>query len=186
MRSKFKPEQPRPEHIGLLWHHNKSPPEIQATAELIQATCTDRTRNHIYDRVETIKPDFSRLLEEEKAREYQLIEADLDNFGNCGWPIEPAQIVYVLLSGGAGERQYGDSTFLPAIVCKQLAIASAKYDNFPNIDELRQILINRFYQRKPLRGSPPVIDLDRGSWTGGTCHPLEFVPTDDEIRRLYK
>jgi hypothetical protein len=182
----FESDQPRPEHIGLLWHHNKSPPEIQATAELIQATCTDRTRNPIYDQIRTVQPDFSGLRDEEKSREYQIVEADLDNFGNCGRRIGPARIVYVLLSSGAGERRYGDSTFLPAIVCKQHAIASAKYENFPGIDELRQIIINRYYLRgNDLQGSPPVIDLDRHSWTGGTCPPLEFVPTDEEIRRLY-
>jgi hypothetical protein len=57
----------------LLWHH-----------ALIQAICTDKTRNPIYKRVKTVKPDFLRLLEEKKAREYQIIEFDLDNFGNWG------------------------------------------------------------------------------------------------------
>jgi hypothetical protein len=80
----FASDQPRPKYLRLLWHHNKLPREIQATAELIQATCTDKTRNPIYKWVKMVKPDFLRLLEEKKAREYQIIEFDLDNFGNWG------------------------------------------------------------------------------------------------------
>jgi hypothetical protein len=68
----------------LLWHHDKLPREIQATAKLIQATCTDETRNPIYKRVKTVKPDFSRLMEEKKAREYQIVELDLDLYGKWG------------------------------------------------------------------------------------------------------
>jgi hypothetical protein len=147
----FESEQPIPLDLGLHWHQDKRPREIQATAELIQATCTDETRNPICERVKTLnKPDFSGLLEENKAREYQLIELDLDIYAKWGERFAPRLIVGILLTCDSSTRPIGAHSFVPAIVCKQRAIASEKYDNFPDIDKLRQILINRFYQRKPL------------------------------------
>jgi hypothetical protein len=57
----FESEQPIPLDLGLHWHHDKRPCEIQATAEHIQATCTDKTRNPICEWVTRNRPQQRQL-----------------------------------------------------------------------------------------------------------------------------
>jgi hypothetical protein len=85
-------------NIGLTWHYCKTPPQIEATAALIQATCADPSRSPFCEQVKPFfLPDFPSLSEAEKIREYQIIEEEIDTFGNWGRPYPPVNSSTFLL-----------------------------------------------------------------------------------------
>lgn len=82
--------------------------------------------------------------------------------------------------------------FVIGEVCKFQVIASQSYANFPSIDQLRQILLDRYGQRAAI--APPYSHVQRicsndlfarSSWVDGESAPLSIIQPDEVIETLY-
>jgi hypothetical protein len=134
-------------------------------------------------------PDFNSLSPEEKDWIYQ----DLHNQVNSLvlWRKTFAQ--RALSWGDAGpalESGLAIQEFVIAFVCRFQVILSHGYINFPMIDDLRQILLDR-YLRKGLESGDQVPLLLRtvkegSSWEGGRPIWLPYIPQDSTIANNYR
>jgi hypothetical protein len=79
-------------------------------------------------------------------------------------------------------------TLVIATVCQYQVVASYSYANFHSIDDLRQVLLDQYMERRGGISSikPHLRKLYQdSSWEGGTPAILRHIPVDDEIKGLY-
>jgi hypothetical protein len=133
-------------------------------------------------------PDFNSLSPEEKDRIYQ----DLHNQVNSLVP-QRKSFAYKALSWGdtgpALESGLAIQKFVIAFVCRFQVILSHGFNNFLTIDDLRQMLLDK-YERIGLEGGyqDPLDQYQtvRGSWEGGGPIQLPYIPLDSTIANNYR
>jgi hypothetical protein len=74
-----------------------------------------------------------------------------------------------------------------ATVCQYQVVASHSYANFHSIDDLRQVLLNQYMERRGVSSIKPHLQkvYQDSSWVGGAPAILHHNPADDEIEGLY-
>ena len=201
LRSTYYRSLPQCEY-GVIWHARQSASTIYATAKAILQLCPD---------IPTVPlPDFRNLSQDDQERIYSYIEGKLDS----ALHYDQARFVYEAISYGRtgpdlasipdnsyssliGRDRYIHrlpvQTFAIATVCKYQVIASQSYSNFHSIDQLRQLLLDRFSQKSDA-GDPwyrHELYLEshfrhiRRSWEGGEPSHLPIIPDDDDIESLF-
>jgi hypothetical protein len=137
-------------------------------------------------------PDFNSLSLEEKDRIYQ----DLHNQINNLIP-QRKSFAYKALSWGdtgpALESGLAIQKFVIAFVCIFQVILSHGFNNFPTIDDLRQILLDRYERIGLERGYLDTRRPDHqyqtvkegSSWEGGRPIQLPYIPLDSTIADNY-
>jgi hypothetical protein len=72
-------------------------------------------------------------------------------------------------------------------VCHYQVVASHSYANFHSIDDLRQVLLDRYVERRDLSSFEPHLRrVNQGScWEGGSPTIFNTIPPEDEIEGLY-
>jgi hypothetical protein len=133
-------------HIGTVsWHTGKSAQDIYAMALTILQVGQPTIRL-------PSNPDFNSLSLEEKDRIYQDLHNQIDNLIP-----QRKSIAYKALSWGdtgpALESGLAIQKFVIAFVCRFQVILSHGFNNFPTIDDLWQILLDR-YERIGLERAP--------------------------------
>jgi hypothetical protein len=75
-----------------------------------------------------------------------------------------------------------------ATVCQYQVVASHSYTNFHSIDDLRQVLLDRYMKRHGVSSIEPHLRkvYQGSSWEGGAPAILDHIPADDEIKGLYE
>jgi hypothetical protein len=74
-----------------------------------------------------------------------------------------------------------------ATVCQYQVVASHSYANFHSIDDQRQVLLDRYMDRRGISSIKPHLQkvYRDSSWEGGAPAILHHIPADDEIEGLY-
>jgi hypothetical protein len=74
-----------------------------------------------------------------------------------------------------------------ATVCHYQVVASHSYANFHSIDNLRQVLLDRYVERHDLSSFEPHLRRVNqcSSWEGGSPAIFNTIPPEDEIEGLY-
>jgi hypothetical protein len=170
----------------VSWHTGKSAQDIYAMALTILQVGQPTIRL-------PPNPDFNSLSPEEKDRIYQ----DLHNQVNSLVP-QRKSFAYKALSWGdtgpALESALAIQKFVIAFVCQFQVILSHGFNNFPTIDNLRQILLDK-YERIGLEGGcqdPLTPDhqyrtVGEGtSWEGSRPIQLPYIPLDSTITDNYR
>jgi hypothetical protein len=170
----------------VSWHMGKSAQDIYATALTILQV------GHPTIRLPP-NPYFNSLSPEEKDQIYQDLHNQIDSLNL--WRISFAH--RALSRGDTGpalEQGLAYQEFVIAFVCRFQVILLHDYINFPMIDDLRQILLDR-YLRISLEsdsGIPRPPDLlfrtvkEGSSWEGGRPIQLPFIPQDSTITNNYR
>jgi hypothetical protein len=120
----------------VSWHMGKSAQDIYATALTILQVGQPTIRL-------PPNPDFNSLSPEEKDQIYQ----DLHNQVNSLVPQRKSFAYKALWWGDTGpalESGLAIQKFVIAFVCRFQVILSHGFNNFPAIDDLRQILLNKY------------------------------------------
>jgi hypothetical protein len=170
----------------VSWHTGESAQDIYATALTILQVGQPTIRL-------PPNPDFNSLSLEEKDRIYQ----DLHNQVDSLVP-QRKSFAYKALSWGdtgpALESGLATQEFVIAFVCRFQVILSHGFNNFPTIDDLRQILLDK-YKRIGLEGGyqdPLTPDhqyrtvREGASWEGGGPIQLPYIPLDSTIADNYR
>jgi hypothetical protein len=169
----------------VSWHTRKSAQDIYATAlTILQAG------------LPTIRlppnPDFNSLSTEEKDRIYQGLHYQIDSL-----ELRRISIAHRALScgdtGSAREAGLDDQEFVVALVCRFQMILSHGFNNFPMIDDLRQILLDQYERiglepgyQETLRPDHQYRTVKEGSsWEGGRPIQLPYIPLDSTIADNY-
>jgi hypothetical protein len=137
-------------------------------------------------------PDFNSLSPEEKDRIYQDLHWKIDSLNL--WQISFAH--RALLCGDTGSaREPGlvDQEFVIAFVCRFQVVLLHGFNNFPTIDDLWQILLDRYERiglepgyRDTLRPDHQYRTVKEGSsWEGGWPIQLPYIPLDSTIADNY-
>jgi hypothetical protein len=73
-----------------------------------------------------------------------------------------------------------------ATVCQYQVVASHSYTNFHSIDDLCQVLLDRYMKRRGVSSIEPHLwkVYQGSSWEGGTPAVLDHIPADNEIKGL--
>jgi hypothetical protein len=138
-------------------------------------------------------PDFNSLSLEEKDRIYQDLHNQLNN-------LIPQRkfFAYKALSWGdtgpALESGLAIQKFVIAFVCRFQVILLHGFNNFPTIDDLRQILVNQYERigldcgyQDTLRPGHQYQTVEEGSsWEGGGLIQLPYIPLDSTIADNYR
>jgi hypothetical protein len=169
----------------VSWHAGKSAQDIYATALTILQVGLPTIRL-------PPNPDFNSLSPEEKDRIYQDLHWKIDSLNL--WQIAFAH--RALSCGDTGsdwELGLDDWEFVIAFVCRFQVILSHGFNNFPTIDNLRQILLD-WYERIGLEpGNQETLRPDHqyqtvkegSSWEGGGPIQLPYIPLDSTIADNY-
>jgi hypothetical protein len=74
-----------------------------------------------------------------------------------------------------------------ATVCQYEVVASHSYTNFHSIDDLCQVLLDRYMERRGISSIKPHLRkvYQDSSWEGGAPAILRHIPADDKIEELY-
>jgi hypothetical protein len=169
----------------VSWHAGKSAQDIYATALTIFQVGQPTIRL-------PPNPDFNSLSPEEKDRIYQY----LHNQVNSLVPQIKAFAYKALLYGDTGpalESGLAIQKFVIAFVCRFQVILSHRFDNFPTIDDLRQILLDQYERtglecgyQDTLRPDHQFRTVEEGtSWEGGGPIQLPYIPLDSTIADNY-
>jgi hypothetical protein len=137
-------------------------------------------------------PDFNSLSPEEKDRIYQDLHWKIDSLNL--WQISFAH--RAISCGDTGsDRELGldDRQFVIAFVCRFQVILLHGFNNFPTIDNLRQILLDRYERiglepgyQETLRPDYQYQTVKEGSsWEGGGPIQLPYIPLDSTIADNY-
>jgi hypothetical protein len=137
-------------------------------------------------------PDFNSLSLEEKDQIYQ----DLHNQVDSLVPQIKAFAYKALSYGDTGPAQESGlaiQKFVIAFVCRFQVILSHRFDNFPMIDDLRQILLNQYERigleegyQDTLRPDHQFQTVEEGtSWEGSRPIQLPYIPLDSTITDNY-
>jgi hypothetical protein len=167
---------------GILWYAHRTPSTIYATAKAIIQLCPHSPMAPL--------PDFQSLSLEQKEGIYHHVEEELKpGSGNRAvnwWHYTFAH--EVLACGATGpnlqprtrDRSYevfGEEYWvypLPvqmlviATVCQYQVVASHSYANFHSIDDLRQVLLDRYVERRGISSIEPHLRkvYQDSSWEG--------------------
>jgi hypothetical protein len=169
----------------VSWHAGKSARDIYATALTILQVGQPTIQL-------PPNPDFSSLSLEEKDRIYQYLHNQVDS-------LVPhiKDFAYRALSygdtGPALESGLAIQKFVIAFVCRFQVILLHGFDNFPTIDDLRQILLDQYERiglecdyQDTLRPDHPYRTVREGSsWEGGGPIQLPYIPLDSTIADNY-
>jgi hypothetical protein len=162
----------------VSWHTGKSAQDIYATALTILQVLGQPTIQL------PPNPDFNSLSPEEKDRIYQDLHNQVDSL-----VLQRKTFAQRALwrgdTGPALESGLAIQEFVIAFICRFQVILSHGYINFPTIDDLRQILPDR-YLRIGLESGDQVPLLLRtveegSSWEGGGPIQLPYIPQDSTI-----
>jgi hypothetical protein len=137
-------------------------------------------------------PGFNSLSLEEKDRIYQDLHWKINSLDL--WQISFAH--RAISCGDTGlDRELGlsDLQFVIAFICRFQVILSHGVDNFLAIDDLRQILLDRYKRIGLERGYQPTLRPDHqywtvkegSSWEGGGPIQLPYIPLDSTIADNY-
>jgi hypothetical protein len=153
---------------GILWYAHRTPSTIYAMAKAIIQLCPHSPTAPL--------PDFQNLSPKQKEGIYHHIEEELEpGSGNRVLTRRHDTFVYEALACGATgpnlqprrDRTYevfGEEYWvyhLPvqmlviATVCHYQVVASHSYANFHSIDDLRQVLLDRYVERRGVSGIEP-------------------------------
>jgi hypothetical protein len=170
----------------ISWHTGKKAQDIYATALTILQVGQPTIQL-------PPNPDFNSLSLEEKDQIYQ----DLHNQVNS-LVLQRKSFTYKALSWGdtgpALESGLAIQKFVIAFVCRFQVILSHGFNNFLMIDDLRQILFDK-YERKgleegyqdPLTPDHQYRTVKEGSsWEGGRPIQLPYIPLDSTIADNYR
>jgi hypothetical protein len=166
----------------VSWHTGKSAQDIYATALTILQVGQPTIRL-------PPNPDFNSLSPEEKDWTYQDLHNQVDSL-----VLQRKSFAQRALSRGdtgpALESGLAIQEFVIAFVCRFQVILSHGYINFPTIDDLRQILLDR-YLRIGLESGDRVPLLLRtikegSSWEDGRPIQLHYIPQDSTITNNYR
>jgi hypothetical protein len=74
-----------------------------------------------------------------------------------------------------------------ATVCQYQVVASHSYANFHSIDDLCQVLLDQYMERRGISSIKPHLwkVYQDSSWEGGAPAILRHIPADNEIEELY-
>jgi hypothetical protein len=169
----------------VSWHVGKSAQDIYATALTI-----------LQVGLPTIQlppnPDFNSLSPEEKDRIYQDLHWIIDSLD-----LRQISVAHKAISCGhtGSDRESGlsDLHFVIAFVCRFQVILAHGFDNFPVIDNLRQILLDRYERISFKPGYQPTRRPDHqyqtvkegSSWEGSGPIQLPYIPLDSTIADNY-
>jgi hypothetical protein len=144
-------------------------------------------------------PDFQSLSPKQKEGVYQYVEEKLKPFsvrfahralayGDTGPDLQPLRdISYEVYGEEYWVHHLPVQTLVIAAVCQYQVVASHSYANFHSIDDLCQVLLDRYMERTGISGIEPRWKLYQdSSWEGGTPAFLRHIPADDEIEGLYE
>jgi hypothetical protein len=169
----------------VSWHAGKSAQDIYATALTILQVGQPTTRL-------PPNPDFNSLSLEEKDRIYQDLHWIIDSLD-----LQQISVAHRAISCGntGSDRESGlsDLQFVIAFVCRFQVILLHGFDNFLAIDDLRQILLNRYDRISFEPGYQPTLRPDHqyrtvkegSSWEGGGPIQLPYIPPDSTIADNY-
>jgi hypothetical protein len=78
-------------------------------------------------------------------------------------------------------------TLVIATICHYQVVASQSYVNFHSIDDLCQVLLNQYVERRGVSSIEPHLQkvYQDSSWEGSAPAILDPIPADDEIKELY-
>jgi hypothetical protein len=181
-------------YFGSYAH--KTPPTIYATAKRIIQLCPHSPTAPL--------PDFQGLSPKQKEGIYRHIEEELKpGSGNGALTWHHNSFVCEALAcraTGPNLQPYRDRTYevfgeeywvyqLPvqmvviATVCHYQVVASHSYANFHSIDDLRQVLLDRYVERCDLSSIEPHLRrVNQGSsWEGGSPAIFNTIPPEDKI-----
>jgi hypothetical protein len=137
-------------------------------------------------------PDFNSLSLEERDWIYQNLHNQLINL-----VLQRKSYAYKALSWGdpgpALESGLATRKFVIAFICRFQVILSHGFNNFPTIDELRQILLDQYERIGLERGYTETLRPDQlyrtvregSSWEGGGPIQLPYIPLDSTIADNY-
>jgi hypothetical protein len=131
----------------VSWHAGKSAQDIYATALTILQVGLPTTQL-------TSNPDFNSLSLEEKDRIYQELHWIIDSLDLQQISIANRAISFGI-TGSDRELGLNDLQFVIAFVCRFQVILLHGFDNFPAIDNLRQILLDQYERISFEPGSNP-------------------------------
>jgi hypothetical protein len=153
---------------GILWYAHRIPSTIYATAKAIIQLCPHSPTAPL--------PDFQSLSPKQKEGIYHHVEEELKPVsGNRALTRRHDTFVYEALARGAtgpNLQPHRDRTYevfreeywvyhLPvqtlviATICHYQVVASHSYANFHSIDDLRQVLLDRYVERRGVSGIEP-------------------------------
>jgi hypothetical protein len=186
--------------MGILWYARRTPSTIYATAKAIIQLCPNSPTAPL--------PDFQGFSPEQKEGIYQHVEEKLKpslvnrmvNWHHYTFAHE------ALACGATGPdlqlrrdisyevyREEYWVYYLPfqmlviATVCQYQVVASHSYANFNSIDDLSQVLLHQYMERRGVSSIKPHLQkvYQDSSWEGGAPVILRHIPADDEIEGLY-
>jgi hypothetical protein len=186
---------------GILWYAHKTPSTIYATAKHIIQLCPHLPTAPL--------PDFQGLSPQQKEEIYRHVEEELEpGSGNRALTRRHDYFVCEALARsatGPNLQPYRDRTYkvfgeeywvyqLPvqtlviATVCHYQVVASHSYANFHSIDNLRQVLLDQYVERRSLSSFEPHLRrVNQGSsWEGSSPAIFNTIPLEDEIEGLYE
>jgi hypothetical protein len=184
---------------GILWYAHRTPSTIYAMAKAIIQLCPHSPTAPL--------PDFQSLSPEQKEGIYHHVEEELKpGLGNRAVNRRHFTFAYEALACGATgpnlqprrDRTYevfGEEywvyhlpvqTLVIATVCHYQVVASHSYANFHSIDDLCQVLLDRYMERRGVSSIEPHLQkvYQDSSWEGGAPAILDHIPADDEIEEL--
>jgi hypothetical protein len=138
-------------------------------------------------------PDFNSLSLEEKDQIYQDLHWIIDSLDLRQISVAHRAISCGNTSGADRELGLSDLQFVIAFVCRFQVILLHRFDNFPAIDDLRQILLDRYERISFKPGYQPTLRPDHqyqtvkegSSWEGGGPIQLPYIPPDSTIADNY-
>jgi hypothetical protein len=164
----------------VSWHASKSAQDIYATALTILQVGLPTIRL-------PPNPDFNSLSPEEMDRIYQDLHWKIDS-------LNLRQISFAHRDTGS-DRELGlnDQQFVIAFVCRFQVVLSHGFNNFPTIDDLRQLLLDQYKRiglepgyQETLRPDHQYRTVkDGSSWEGGRSIQLPYIPLDSTIVNNY-
>jgi hypothetical protein len=170
----------------VSWHTGKSAQDIYATALTILQVGQPTIQL-------PPNPDFNSLSPEEKDRIYQDLHNQVDSL-----VLQRKSFAYKALSWGdtgpALESGLAIQKFVIAFVCRFQVILSHGFNNFLTIDEIRQILLDRYKRigleegyQDPLTPDHQYQTVKEGSsWEGGGPIQLPYIPLDSTNADNYR
>jgi hypothetical protein len=176
--------------IGILWYARRTPSTIYATAKAIIQLCPHSPTAPL--------PDFQSLSPKQKEGIYQYIEEKLKPrsvnhtvnshhytfahealaYGATGPDIQPRRdISYKVYGEEYWVYHLPVQMLVIATVCQYQVVASHSYTNFHSIDDLCQVLLDRYMERTGISGIEPWWKVYQdSSWEGGAPAFLRHIP----------
>jgi hypothetical protein len=185
---------------GILWYAHRTPSTIYAMAKAIIQLCPHSPTAPL--------PDFQSLSPEQKEGIYHHIEEELKpSLGNHAVNRHHYTFAHEALACGVtgpNLQPHRDRSYkvfgkeywvyrLPvqmlviATICQYQVVASHSYANFHSIDNLHQVLLDRYMERHGVSSIEPHLRkvYQDSSWEGGAPAILDHIPVDNEIKELY-